>query len=49
MAETATPLSGITRDDGTVETTASTIFRSLSSLASLKASADDLTSCNWWH
>ena len=40
MAETATPLSGFARDDGTVETTATMIFRDLSSLASLKASGD---------
>ena len=40
MAETATPLSGIARDDGTVETTATTTFRGLSSPTSLKASGD---------
>ena len=40
MAETATPLSGIAGDGGTVETTATTTFRGLSSPDPLKASGD---------
>ena len=40
MAETAAPLSRIVRDDETVEITATTTLRGLSSLASLKASGD---------
>ena len=40
MAETATPLGGIARDDRTVEIAATTTFRGLSAPASLKASGD---------
>ena len=38
MAETVTPPSKIARDEGTVETTATTTFRSLSSPTPSKAS-----------
>ena len=40
MAETATPHSGIARDEGTIATTATTTFRGLRTPASLKASWD---------